>query len=94
MATLFLGIRFLAMFVALFAVLYVCVKVGSLVFGTNETKKPVRNYKTRFDPVKKKYYIYNSLPTKDEEVTNFFGNRVLYKSKAEAEFVVQKLNEE
>lgn len=92
MATLFLGLRFLVMFVVLFVVMFAVVRLVQAILGAGQPKKQVRNFKTRFDPVKKKYYIVNELPTRDDEITNWLGRRILYANQAEADFIVQKLN--
>lgn len=94
MATLLLGIRFVVMFMVMFAVMYVVVRVALALFTDEKPKKrPVRNYKVRFDAYKKKYYITNEMATRDVDVTNWLGKRVLYKNRPEADFIVQKLNE-
>lgn len=71
---------------AIFALLQIIYKELS------SDKNNVRNYKVRFDPVHEKYYITNELPTHDEDVTNFFGKRILYNDKVKATYIVEKLN--
>lgn len=75
-------------------VLGIVVAFIKVAFGgkSKPSKKNVRNYVVRFDPVKEKYYIANELETHDEDVTNWLGNRVFYADKVKAEFIVQKLN--
>ena len=63
-------------------------------FTTGKSKRPITNYKVRFEPANNKYYIVNELPTKDVPVTGFFGFKVYYKDQVTADFVKQKMNGE
>lgn len=55
-----------------------------------------RNFKVRFNPGNNKYYIANeTYHWGDIDVSKFFGlRRIYYKSKIDADFVMQKLNDE
>lgn len=52
-----------------------------------------QNYKVRFNPKNNKYYLTNASNFGDIDVVRFGLFRVYYKSKIDADFVMQKLND-
>lgn len=78
--------------VVVIGIIFTFIKVAFGNMTKKAPKKNVRNYVVRFDPVKEQYYITNALDTHDEDVLTFFGNRVYYKDRPKAEFVVEKMN--
>ena len=52
-----------------------------------------RNYKVRFNPSNNKYYITNASSYGDIDVLRYGMFRIYYKSKIDADFVMQKLND-
>lgn len=52
-----------------------------------------QNYKVRYNAVNRKYYITNASHFGDIDVVRFGFFRVYYKSKIDADFVMQKLND-
>lgn len=52
-----------------------------------------RNFKVRFNPNNNKYYLTNATPYGDLDVVRFGLFRVYYKSKIDADFIMQKLND-
>lgn len=52
-----------------------------------------RNYKVRFNPSNNKYYITNASSCGDIDVLRYGMFRIYYKSKIDADFVMQKLND-
>lgn len=59
-----------------------------------ECNRGRRNYKVRFNPANNKYYVSNDTQMGDIDVCKFLElRRIYYKSKIDADFVMQKLNE-
>jgi hypothetical protein len=52
-----------------------------------------RNFKVRYEPTKHKYYLTNATNYGDIDVCRFGLFRVYYKSKIDADLVMQKLND-
>lgn len=52
-----------------------------------------RNFKVRYEPSKHKYYLTNASPYGDIDVCRYGLFRVYYKSKIDADLVMQKLND-
>lgn len=60
---------------------------------TSDMNNGKRNYKVRFNPINNKYYLTNATNYGDLDVVRFGVFRVYYKSKIDADFVMQKLND-
>lgn len=51
-----------------------------------------RNFKVRFNPGNSKYYVTNATSYGDIDIRKYIFFRVYYKSKIDADFVMQKMN--
>lgn len=60
---------------------------------TRDMNNGKRNFKVRFNPTNNKYYLTNATNFGDLDVVRFGIFRVYYKSKIDADFVMQKLND-
>lgn len=60
---------------------------------TSDMNNGRRNFKVRFNPNNNKYYLTNATQYGDLDVVRFGLFRVYYKSKIDADFVMQKLND-
>lgn len=83
------------LYIVLYALTFLVVLVALVVMilkPTHQIKRPVQNYKVRFEPANNKYFIVNETATRDVPVVGFFGFRIFYESLIDADFVAQKLN--
>lgn len=58
----------------------------------HKAMKKIRNYQVRFEPDNNKYYIVNELDSGDVPVVRWHGGRIFYQNRADAQFIVNKLN--
>lgn len=85
---------FLIISAVAFAALGTAYLVHSINRGTiSEMNNGKRNFKVRFNPINNKYYLTNETRYGDLDVVRFGYFRVYYKSKIDADFVMQKLND-
>lgn len=82
---------FFAIALVLVAVYVISVMVNRSV--TSDMNNGKRNFKVRFNPTNNKYYLTNATNYGDLDVVRFGIFRVYYKSKIDADFVMQKLND-
>lgn len=82
---------FFAIAIAIVSVYVISVMVDRSV--TRDMNNGKRNFKVRFNPTNNKYYLANATNFGDLDVVRFGFFRVYYKSKIDADFVMQKLND-
>lgn len=86
----------------IFVVSVVLVFVFLIVFLLNfaidestrrELSRDQRKFKVRFNPSNNKYYVTNATSYGDIDIRKYLFFRVYYKSKIDADFVMQKMND-
>lgn len=80
-------------------IIFVMIGMGILLYyvieasSRRELVRDQRKFKVRFNPRNNKYYVTNSTSYGDIDIRKYIFFRVYYKSKIDADFVMQKMND-
>lgn len=89
---IYLLLRLLVTLLIFMLVSGLCYQLFKYVSTEHKAAKNIRNYQVRFEPDNNKYFIVNQLPSGDVPVMRWYGRRIFYTNRADAQFVVNKLN--